>query len=158
VASGVWIKRIHSVFSPPGVEFVYESFESNSIRNIYRFGRVCAHLIFSHGHHCFIFAGQFWPLTTSYRSILANSCFRVDSMSDSQRSALVTGATSGIGRATAKKLISDGWTVFAAGRLQQQLETLATECEQLPGRLVLVATDVSDNASIDALFSTVEAA
>ncbi|MDN6638447.1 MAG: SDR family NAD(P)-dependent oxidoreductase, partial [Yaniella sp.] len=79
-------------------------------------------------------------------------------MSDSQRSALVTGATSGIGRATAKKLISDGWTVFAAGRRQQQLETLATECEQLPGRLVLVATDVTDNASIDALFSTVEAA
>src|SRR5699024_12258174 len=74
------------------------------------------------------------------------------------RSARVTGETSGIGRATAKKLIADGWTAFDAGRRQQQLETLATECEQLPGRLVRVATDVTDNASIDALCSTVEAA
>ena len=79
-------------------------------------------------------------------------------MSDSQRSALVTGATSGIGRATAKKLVSDGWMVFAAGRRQEHLETLAAESEQLAGKLVPVATDVTDEASIHTLFTTIEAA
>ncbi|WP_022870940.1 SDR family oxidoreductase [Yaniella halotolerans] len=79
-------------------------------------------------------------------------------MSDSQRSALVTGATSGIGRATAKKLVSDGWMVFAAGRRQEHLESLAAESGQLAGKLVPVATDVTDEASIHTLFTTIEAA
>lgn len=79
-------------------------------------------------------------------------------MMDRQPAALVTGATSGIGRATAKKLVSDGWTVFAAGRRQEHLESLATESEELSGRLIPVATDVTDAASIDALLSTVETA
>lgn len=77
-------------------------------------------------------------------------------MNDSQSAALVTGATSGIGRATATKLVADGWTVFAAGRRQRHLDSLATECEPLSGRLIPVVTDVTDDASIDALLSTVQ--
>lgn len=76
-------------------------------------------------------------------------------MSNSQSSALVTGATSGIGRATAKKLVSEGWTVFAAGRRQTHLDELAAECQQLSGNLVPVATDVTDDTSIDALFVSI---
>lgn len=79
-------------------------------------------------------------------------------MSITQSSALVTGATSGIGRATASQLVSDGWTVFAAGRRQDHLDTLATECQNLSGQLIPVATDVTDDSSIDALYSTVAAA
>lgn len=79
-------------------------------------------------------------------------------MDNSQSAALVTGATSGIGRATAYKLVSDGWTVFAAGRRKENLETLASECEGLAGELVPVTVDVTDDASIETLYATVEAA
>lgn len=79
-------------------------------------------------------------------------------MNNSQSAALVTGATSGIGRATAHKLVSDGWTVFAAGRRQENLESLANACKDLAGQLIPVVTDVTDDASIADLYSTVEAA
>ncbi len=77
-------------------------------------------------------------------------------MTSPQPSALVTGATSGIGRATAMHLVSDGWKVFAAGRRAENLDTLAKECETLAGTLVPVVTDVTDAASIDELYQTVE--
>src|SRR5690625_5822424 len=77
-------------------------------------------------------------------------------MTSSQPAALVTGATSGIGRATAYKLVNDGWTVFAAGRRTENLDTLVQECQQLSGTLIPVATDVTDEASIDALYETVQ--
>lgn len=78
-------------------------------------------------------------------------------MTSSQPSALVTGATSGIGRATAHHLVSDGWRVFAAGRRTENLESLAQQCAQLSGTLIPVATDVTDQAAIQALHDTVEA-
>jgi len=80
----------------------------------------------------------------------------VEHMTSQQPSALVTGATSGIGRATARHLVTDGWRVFAAGRRIENLESLAQECEELPGALIPVATDVTNDASIAALFETVE--
>lgn len=79
----------------------------------------------------------------------------VEHMTSPQPSALVTGATSGIGRATAHQLVSDGWKVFATGRRAENLETLAEACHELPGTLIPVTTDVTDDASIDALFQTV---
>jgi len=78
-------------------------------------------------------------------------------MTQTQPTALVTGATSGIGRATAYKLVSDGWHVYAASRRTQNLDTLAHECQQLTGTLTPVATDVTDNASIESLYATIEA-
>lgn len=78
-------------------------------------------------------------------------------MTSPQPSALVTGATSGIGRATAYQLVSDGWQVFAASRRTENLDSLNQECEELPGKLIPVATDVTDEASIDALYDTVDA-
>jgi NADP-dependent 3-hydroxy acid dehydrogenase YdfG len=77
-------------------------------------------------------------------------------MTSSQPSALVTGATSGIGRATARHLVSDGWKVFAAARRTEKLDSLAQECEHLSGTLIAVATDVTDDDSIDALYETVQ--
>lgn len=77
-------------------------------------------------------------------------------MTSPQPSALVTGATSGIGRATAYKLVSDGWRVFAASRRTENLDSLAQECKTLSGTLIPVATDVTDDASVDALYDTVE--
>lgn len=78
-------------------------------------------------------------------------------MTAEQPAALVTGATSGIGRATAMKLVFDGWKVFAAGRRMKNLQSLARDCERLTGRLISVATDVTDDASVQALYNSIEA-
>ena len=61
--------------------------------------------------------------------------------------ALVTGAGSGIGRAVARALARDGWTLALMGRRE------ATLRETLPDALLLPA-DVGDEAEVDAAFAT----
>lgn len=58
--------------------------------------------------------------------------------------ALVTGASSGIGRATAIALANEGATVIASGRRAEALSSLQTECAAAPGRIQAVAGDISD--------------
>lgn len=73
-------------------------------------------------------------------------------MSGSTKIAIVTGAGSGIGRATAHALIADGWSVALAGRRDDALrETAATSAA--PDRAFTVPTDVADPDSVAALFS-----
>ncbi|MEY4972658.1 MAG: hypothetical protein RL399_615, partial [Actinomycetota bacterium] len=43
--------------------------------------------------------------------------------------ALVTGASSGIGAATVKSLVGDGYSIIATARRADKLEALASECE-----------------------------
>jgi NAD(P)-dependent dehydrogenase (short-subunit alcohol dehydrogenase family) len=67
------------------------------------------------------------------------------------KTALVTGAGSGIGRAVALALAGEGYLVVLAGRRAKALEAtaaLAPEAETLA-----VATDVADPASVKALFA-----
>jgi NAD(P)-dependent dehydrogenase (short-subunit alcohol dehydrogenase family) len=65
--------------------------------------------------------------------------------------ALVTGAGSGIGRATALALLADGWRVVLAGRrLQPLLDVVALSVT--PERALAVPADVSQEASVVALF------
>ena len=45
--------------------------------------------------------------------------------------AVVTGATSGIGRAVALELLAEGITVYAVGRRKDKLEKLVTESESM---------------------------
>jgi NAD(P)-dependent dehydrogenase (short-subunit alcohol dehydrogenase family) len=60
--------------------------------------------------------------------------------------ALVTGAGSGIGRAVARALAQEGWTLALMGRREAALR------ETLPDALVLPA-DVADEAQVDAAFA-----
>ncbi len=67
------------------------------------------------------------------------------------RVAIVTGAGSGIGRAAALALLSDGWRVVLAGRRAEPLQQVAHE-SGAGDRALAVPTDVSDRAAVGALF------
>jgi len=77
-------------------------------------------------------------------------------MSTSKKIALVTGAGSGVGRLTALALLDDGWTVVLAGRRADPLQTLAAEAAARGQTALAVPTDVTDPASVQALFDTIE--
>ena len=70
--------------------------------------------------------------------------------------ALVTGAGSGIGRATALGLLDDGFTVVLAGRRAEPLQALAADAATRGHDALAVPADVTDPASVQALFDTVE--
>jgi NAD(P)-dependent dehydrogenase (short-subunit alcohol dehydrogenase family) len=74
-----------------------------------------------------------------------------------QRTAIITGAGSGIGRACAQALVADGWRVAFVGRRQAALDESVAGCGEVQGRAVAVPTDVGDPASVAALFDTVKA-
>ncbi|TDD67398.1 SDR family oxidoreductase [Jiangella aurantiaca] len=68
------------------------------------------------------------------------------------RVAVVTGATSGIGEATARRLAADGAAVAVVGRREDRLKALVTEI----GALAL-PVDVTDHQALSAAASTVRA-
>ena len=67
--------------------------------------------------------------------------------------AIVTGAGSGIGKASALALMKDGWTVVFAGRRKDALESAAHEGTAAGGKALVVPTDVSNPESIKTLFA-----
>jgi NAD(P)-dependent dehydrogenase (short-subunit alcohol dehydrogenase family) len=66
------------------------------------------------------------------------------------RTALVTGAGSGLGRVIARALLADGWAVALAGRRPEALAETATGPDVLA-----VPTDVGDPAAVAALFAAI---
>ena len=68
----------------------------------------------------------------------------------SGRIALVTGASQGIGRATALRLAGDGARVALAARNAEKLEEVAAEIAAAGGTAKAFALDVADEASIKA--------
>ncbi len=68
--------------------------------------------------------------------------------------ALVTGAGSGIGRASAVALLADGWQVALVGRRREALEETAAPTGAGAGAQALVVPcDVSDPAAVEAAFA-----
>lgn len=65
---------------------------------------------------------------------------------------VVIGASSGIGRATARMLAGDGARLVLASRSLTALEQVRLECEAEGAESLVVATDVGDAAAVDALF------
>ena len=68
----------------------------------------------------------------------------------SKGTAVVTGASSGIGAATARALAADGWEVVVGARRLDRLEALAGEIDGRTHPL-----DVTDSASVDAFVAAV---
>jgi NAD(P)-dependent dehydrogenase (short-subunit alcohol dehydrogenase family) len=70
-----------------------------------------------------------------------------------QKVALVTGAGTGIGKAVALALMREGYAVTLAGRRADKLEETAQEGTATNGASLVVPSDISDPASVKALFA-----
>jgi NADP-dependent 3-hydroxy acid dehydrogenase YdfG len=67
------------------------------------------------------------------------------------RTAVVTGASSGIGRAIAERLGSEGATVYLAGRTAEAMEASADTIHTAGGKAEVVVLDVRDTDALRAL-------
>jgi len=76
------------------------------------------------------------------------------------RTAIVTGAGTGIGKATAAKLLAEGWNTVFVGRRKNLLDEAAAEASKVSSgaKALAVACDVTKPAEVDALFDEVDKA
>ena len=65
-----------------------------------------------------------------------------------QKQALITGATSGIGRATALRLAKEGYAVTVTGRRAERLAALKAEIEAAGGRCTTLVFDVRSEEEV----------
>jgi NADP-dependent 3-hydroxy acid dehydrogenase YdfG len=74
-------------------------------------------------------------------------------MANAAKVAVVTGAGTGIGKASAIALMRDGYDVVFAGRRRDLLEAAAQEGKSSGSRALVAPTDVCDPSSVKALFA-----
>ncbi len=70
------------------------------------------------------------------------------------KTALVTGAGAGIGRATALCFAEAGADVVVAARTQSAIDAVAEQCRQFGVRSIAVATDITKAQDLDRLVAT----
>src|SRR5215217_4524598 len=68
---------------------------------------------------------------------------------------LVTGGGRGIGKGIARGMVKEGATVAISGRVKDTLEKTAAELSEGGAKVLAVPADVTDEASVDALFKAV---
>jgi NADP-dependent 3-hydroxy acid dehydrogenase YdfG len=73
-----------------------------------------------------------------------------------QRTAVITGASSGIGAATAVKLADAGYRVVLAARRADRLEAVADRIRQKGGQVDAHRLDVTDRGAVDALAGSLD--
>lgn len=78
-------------------------------------------------------------------------------MTENTKVALVTGAGSGIGRASAVALLNAGYAVVLAGRRLDALEETLSQAGAAAARGMAISTDVGDPDSVAALFDAIRA-
>ncbi len=74
-----------------------------------------------------------------------------------EKAAIVTGASSGIGAATARALAAEGASVSLLARREGRIEALSSDIERAGGRALALPTDVCDRSAMeDAVSATVD--
>ncbi len=68
-----------------------------------------------------------------------------------QQVVVITGASSGVGRATALEFARYRCTIILAARQQNELEEVAAICQKLGAKALAVPTDVTDESSVNSL-------
>ena len=74
-------------------------------------------------------------------------------MNSNGKVAIVTGAGSGIGKASALALLGAGYSVALAGRRVEFLAKTAAEAGSFASRALVLPTDVNDPGSVKKLFA-----
>lgn len=75
---------------------------------------------------------------------------RYESLNTTDRVAVVTGASAGIGASAAEFLAADGWHVVLAARREEKLREVAARITEAGGKASVVVLDVTSQPSIDA--------
>jgi len=79
-------------------------------------------------------------------------------MGSARKAAIVTGAGTGVGKAVTLALLGEGYAVALAGRRKEHLDAAARAARASESQTLLVATDVTDPASVARLFAETNAA
>jgi NAD(P)-dependent dehydrogenase (short-subunit alcohol dehydrogenase family) len=77
-------------------------------------------------------------------------------MTNTDKIAIVTGAGSGVGKASSLALAAEGWTLVLAGRRPEPLNEVASEIEAFGGNATAIPTNVGDPVSVHELFNTTQ--
>jgi short-subunit dehydrogenase len=111
-------------------------------------------VIFAHGD--WFVAGGADRLRRSLRWLLPAGVSEAASRAMRGTRVVITGASSGIGRAAALAFAREGASVALAARRGGILTSLAAECEALGGRALAVPTDVTDAEAVQRLTAQAE--
>lgn len=76
-------------------------------------------------------------------------------MGNGNRTAVVTGAGSGVGKATAVALLKNGWNTVFVGRRQSALDEAVASAGNTSAKALAISCDVSNSPEVEALFDRV---